>query len=286
MHDFRLGRMGTSTSGAAPSKVPKVTAVFWIAKVLTTGMGETTSDFLVRQFDPPPVVAATGLVFCGALALQLLVRRYIPWVYWLAVVMVSVFGTMVADVLHVGLGIPYMVSTAFFAALLAMVFVLWHRSEKTLSIHSITSFRREAFYWATVLITFALGTAAGDMTATTLGLGYFASGVLFAALIAVPAVAFAKFGLNAVAAFWTAYILTRPLGASFADWIGMPSIRSGLGVGTGPVSLVLALMIIVLVARLKIVEGRVGEENQTSIRGRNLASPQLLDAAESSPDNL
>ena len=148
--------------------------------------------------------------------------------------------------------------------MLALVFVLWLRSEKTLSIHSITSFRREAFYWAAVLMTFALGTAAGDMTATTLGLGYFASGVLFALLIAVPAIAFAKFGLNAIAAFWIAYILTRPLGASFADWMGVPPVRAGLGLGTGPVSLVLAVLIALLVGYLSITEGRADEQRATS----------------------
>ena len=242
------------------SKVPEITALFWIAKVLTTGMGETLSDFLVHQFDPPLAIAAVGLVFCAALALQLRVPRYIPWVYWLAVVMVSVFGTMVADVLHVGLGIPYIVSTAVFAALLCLVFVLWQSSEKTLSIHSITSFRREAFYWSTVLITFALGTAAGDLTATSFGLGYFASGVVFAALIAFPAFAFAKLDLNAIAAFWTAYVLTRPLGASFADWLGVPPTRAGLGLGTGPVSLVLTLLIVALVGYLTFAHGRIGNE--------------------------
>ena len=243
------------------SKVPEITALFWIAKVLTTGMGETLSDFLVHQFDPPLAIAAVGLVFCAALALQLRVRRYIPWVYWLAVVMVSVFGTMVADILHVGLGIPYIVSTAVFAALLGLVFVLWQSSEKTLSIHSITSFRREAFYWSTVLITFALGTAAGDLTATSFGLGYFASGVVFAALIAIPAFAFAKLDLNAIAAFWTAYVLTRPLGASFADWLGVPPTRAGLGLGTGPVSLVLTLLIVALVGYLTFADGRIGNES-------------------------
>ena len=264
MQDLRADWMGEGAPRFGVSKVPEVAVAFWIAKVLTTGMGETLSDFLVHQFDPPLAIAAVGLVFAGALVLQFLVWRYLPWVYWLAVVMVSVFGTMVADVLHVGLGIPYLVSTGVFAAALGLVFGLWHRSEKTLSIHSITSFRRETFYWAAVLITFALGTAAGDMTATTLGLGYFASGVLFALLIAVPAIAFLRFGLNAIAAFWIAYILTRPLGASFADWMGVPPVRAGLGLGTGPVSLVLAVLIAVLVGYLSLAEGRAGEERAAS----------------------
>lgn len=232
------------------SKVPEVTFVFWVTKILTTGMGETTSDFFVRQFDPVVVVGVAGIVFVASLVLQFAVRRYLPWVYWLAVVMVSIFGTMVADVMHIVLDVPYLLSTVIFAASLAAIFLAWKRVEGTLSIHSIRTRRRETFYWATVLATFALGTAGGDMTATTLGLGYFASGVLFAALIAVPVVAFWKVGMNGIFAFWFAYVVTRPLGASFADWLGVPPARGGLSLGTGSVSLVLACAIVVLVACL------------------------------------
>jgi uncharacterized membrane-anchored protein len=166
--------------------------------------------------------------------------------------MVSVFGTMAADVLHVGLGIPYIVSTIFYAIVLAVIFITWYALEKTLSIHSITTFRREFFYWATVTATFAFGTAAGDLTATTLKLGYFASGVLFAVIIAIPAIAHRAFGMNAILAFWLAYVTTRPLGASFADWLGVPPNRHGLNLGTGPVSVVLALIIAALVTYLAI----------------------------------
>ncbi len=238
------------SAASMTSKVPEVTALFWIVKVLSTGMGETTSDFFVRLIDPVLAVsiAAIGLVI--ALVLQFSVRRYIPWIYWLAVVMVSVFGTMAADVLHIVIGIPYLVSTAFFAIVLLAVFVTWYRVEKTLSIHSITTRRRELFYWAAVLTTFALGTAAGDMTAITLHLGYLASGILFAVVIAVPAIAFRWMALNAVFAFWFAYVVTRPLGASFADWMGVSTVRGGLNWGTGFVSLALALLIAVLVALL------------------------------------
>jgi len=161
---------------------------------------------------------------------------------------------MAADVLHIRFGIPYLVSTLFFAAVLTAVFVAWHRVEGTLSIHSITSRRREAFYWLAVLTTFALGTATGDLTATTLGLGYLASGFLFAALIAIPAVGYWKFGMNEVFAFWFAYILTRPLGASLADWMAVPHSRGGLGLGTGPVSLVLTGLIAALVTFLAITK--------------------------------
>lgn len=232
------------------SKVPQVTAVFWITKVLTTGMGETTSDYLAHTLNPLVAVGLGGLGFAGALVLQFCVKRYIPWVYWLAVAMVSIFGTMAADVLHVGLGIPYLASTIFYAVVLAAVFALWQRTEGTLSIHSIHTRRREAFYWAAVLATFALGTAAGDLTAVTLNLGYLGSGVLFAVAIAVPALAHWKLGLRAIPAFWTAYILTRPLGASFADWMAVPAARGGLDWGAGPVSIGWAAAIVALVAVL------------------------------------
>jgi uncharacterized membrane-anchored protein len=240
----------TARARHAMSKVPEVTVYFWIIKVLTTGMGETTSDYLAHRIDPVIAVGIAGVGLVASLALQLSVPRYVPWIYWLALVMVSVFGTMAADVLHVGLGIPYLVSTAVFTVALAAVFAVWYATEKTLSIHSIHTRRREAFYWATVLTTFALGTAAGDMTATTMGLGYFASGVMFAVVIAIPAIAHWKAGLNAIVAFWFAYIVTRPLGASFADWMGVPHSRTGLGLGTGPVSLVLAVVIIGFVGYL------------------------------------
>ncbi len=213
-------------------------------------MGETTSDFLVHRLGPPPAVLIGAAAFGAALWLQLRAGRYSAWIYWLAVAMVGVFGTMAADVLHVGLGIPYVVSTMFYAIVLTAVFLTWQRSELTLSIHSILTRRRELFYWAAVLATFALGTAAGDMTARTLGLGYLGSGIMFAALIAVPAVACWRFGMNAIPAFWFAYIVTRPLGASFADWLAVPHSRGGLGFGYGPVSTVLAVLIVGFVAYL------------------------------------
>jgi uncharacterized membrane-anchored protein len=234
------------------SKVPEVTAVFWIAKVLTTGMGETTADFFAHRFSPYIAVALAGTALVGALALQFRARRYVAWIYWLAVVTVSIFGTMAADFLHVVGGIPYVVSAVFFVVVLAAVFRAWHASEKTLSIHSILSPRRELFYWAAVVATFALGTATGDLTARTMHLGYLTSGILFAALIAVPVVAYRWFRLNAILSFWWAYVLTRPLGASFADWVGVSHARGGLAVGTGLVSLVLAGAIVVLVSYLAV----------------------------------
>lgn len=236
------------------TKVPEITALFWITKVLTTGMGEVFSDFLVKTINPFIAVALGGMGLLVSLVVQFKARRYVAWIYWLTVVMVSIFGTMAADVLHVGLGIPYVDSTAFFLIALAVIFIIWQLTEKTLSIHSIYTHRREFFYWATVLTTFALGTAAGDMTATTLHLGYFASGVLFSILIAIPGVAYRLFKLNGVFAFWFAYIMTRPLGASFADWIGVSHARGGLGIGTGLVSLALSIVIIGLVGYLAVTK--------------------------------
>jgi uncharacterized membrane-anchored protein len=265
------GRHRRAAGGPAPltaltafSKVPvRITAGFWVTKVLTTGMGETTSDFLGRALNPV-VAGAIGLLgLVGALVLQFRATRHSPWIYWFAVVMVSVFGTMAADVVHVIAGVPYAVSTVVFAVLLVVLLTAWYRSEGTLSIHSIGTPRREKFYWATVLTTFALGTAAGDLTAGTLKLGYFSSGVLFAAAIVVPALArFA--GLNAVASFWWAYVLTRPLGASFADWMGAGTAHGGLGWGTGPVSLALAALIVVAVALLAGADRRRSVQNSAA----------------------
>lgn len=243
------------------TKVPEITIFFWIVKVLTTGMGEVFSDYLLTHINPiiGIVLGLMGLI--ASLVMQFSVRRYLPWVYWLTVVMVSIFGTMFADVLHVGFGIPYQVSTIFFLAAMAIIFVAWYTSEKTLSIHSIHTRLREAFYWSIVLVTFALGTATGDLTATTLNLGYFTSGLLFAVLIAIPALAYWLFGLNEIFAFWFAYIMTRPLGASFADWMGMQRFRGGLGLGTGPVSLVLTIIIVALVGYLTVNRRDVQNEH-------------------------
>lgn len=242
------------------SKVPEVTVYFWITKVLTTGMGETTSDFLVHRLGPPTAVAVSGIGLVGALALQFRARAYYAPVYWLAVVMVSIAGTVAADVLHVQFGVSYVTSTIFLIFVLAAVFVTWYRSEKTLSIHSIYTTRREWFYWAAILTTFALGTAAGDMTATTMNLGFFTSGLVFAVLIAIPTFAWWRLRMNAILAFWFAYIVTRPLGASFSDWMAVPRSRTGLGWGDGPVSFVLLIVIVALVCFLTIARPDIDEE--------------------------
>ncbi|MDE1924913.1 MAG: hypothetical protein KGH79_01895 [Patescibacteria group bacterium] len=245
-------------------KVPQITVFFWIVKLLTTALGESTSDFLVFSINPYVAVGIGALAFGAAITLQFWWPKYNAWVYWLAVTMVAVFGTMGADVLHIVIGIPYLYSTIFFAAALVIVFILWYTVEKTLSIHSINTPRREMFYWLTVMTTFALGTAAGDMTAFTLNLGFFSSGLLFAALIAAVAILhYAAKGWfsehhehlsrNAVLAFWLAYILTRPLGASFADWFGKSPSVSGLGWGDGIVSLILTVLLVGFVWYLAVI---------------------------------
>ncbi len=233
-------------------KVPEIAALFWLIKLLTTGMGEATSDYLAGT--SLLLAGAVGFIgFVFALWLQFRTRRYVAPAYWFAVMMVAVFGTMAADGLHKGLGVPYAVSTIFYAVVLATVFYLWHHSEGTLSIHSIVTCRREIYYWITVLATFALGTAAGDLTATTMHLGFFSSAILFGCLIALPAIAWWRFKLNAVAAFWCAYVLTRPLGASFADWFGKAhSLDGGLGYGDGRVAGLTTIVIIILVGYLSI----------------------------------
>ena len=244
----RHSRSRLTTRG--PLRVPQITAAFWLIKALSTAMGEATSDYLVNAIAPVVAVVLGFAGFVLALVLQFRAARYGPWRYWFAVVMVGVFGTMCADVLHVALKVPYTATTVLYAAALVVVFFSWHRAEGTLSIHSIDTPRREAFYWAAVVATFALGTAVGDLTAYTLHLGYFPSAALFAVLILVPIIGYRWLRWNAVLCFWSAYVMTRPLGASLADGLGKSKASSGLGLGDGPVALVLGAMILAMVAYL------------------------------------
>lgn len=249
-----MQRSTTSRSrGREPlaAKVPEILAVFWVVKILTTGMGEAMSDALGQR--SIPLAAAVGVLgFAFAMWLQLRERAYRAPVYWFAVMMVAVFGTMMADGVHVGAGLPYTVTTPLYAVLVAAVFWAWHRSEGTLSIHSITTRRREAFYWTAVLGTFALGTAAGDLTAISLHLGYLDSSLLFAAVIALPWLLWWRGALNPILAFWAAYVVTRPLGASLADWVGKPREHTGLGAGDGTVSLLALVVFVALVAYIAV----------------------------------
>jgi uncharacterized membrane-anchored protein len=243
-------RSWLTTKGAL--RVPEITVAFWVIKGLSTAMGEASSDYLVHLMAPAVAVLLGFAGFMVALLLQFRMARYKPWTYWLAVVMVGTFGTMAADVLHKGLGVPYTASTIFYALVLIAVFVAWQRTEKTLSIHSIDTPRREAFYWTAVVATFAMGTALGDFTAYTLHLGYFTSAVIFAGIIAIPAIGFRWFRWNAIFSFWFAYVITRPLGASIADGLGKPKTSSGLGIGEGPVVLVFGALIVGMVAYLSV----------------------------------
>jgi uncharacterized membrane-anchored protein len=236
----------------AALRVPEITVYFWAIKGMSTALGESTSDYLVHRIHPVPAVGLGFVGFVVALALQFSMRRYTAWTYWFAVVMVGVFGTMCADVLHVGFHVPYIASSLLYAVLLAAVFIAWQRTERTLSIHSVDTARREAFYWAAVVGTFAMGTAVGDLTAVTFHLGYFKSLVLFAAIILIPALGYRGLGWNSIFSFWFAYVITRPLGASFADWVGKPASLSGLGWGDSKVSLVLAVLIATLVGYLAV----------------------------------
>ncbi len=247
-------------------KVPEVTIFFWIIKLLTTAMGESLSDYLVFTYNPYVVVLAGFACFAVALLLQLAVRTYIPWVYWLAVLMVAVFGTMAADVTHVVLGVPYAVSTPIFALALAAVLYLWERTEGTLSIHTITTPRRELFYWATVLATFALGTAAGDMAAYSANLGFLMAGVVFAVIFALPGFGYKVLRWNEVFAFWFAYIMTRPLGASFADWTGKSPTVGGLGWGDGPVAACLGVLIVVFVGYLSVTKRDNSQARSSAVK--------------------
>jgi uncharacterized membrane-anchored protein len=246
------GRLSEPARLAATKVPPQITVWFWIAKVASTGMGEATSDFLYLHYGTVKAGTIGAVLLIGALVLQFRSPRYNTWIYWLAVVAVSVTGTMAADGLHVVVGLKYWETTTLYAVCLAVIFIAWYASERTLSIHSITNFRREAFYWASVMATFALGTALGDLTATTFHLGYFSSAVLFLVVIAVPAVAHWKLGMNSVLAFWFAYTVTRPLGASVADWLGIQHRFGGLGWGRGHVAILLSLPIIAVVTYMAV----------------------------------
>ena len=239
--------------------MPLILVYFWIIKLLTTAMGEATSDYMVRTINPVTAVLLGFTGFAIAMVLQLRAKRYVAWIYWLAVAMVAVFGTQAADVLHIKFHVPYAASTAFYAILLTVIFIVWYRVEGTLSIHSIRTPRRELFYWATVLATFALGTATGDLTARTLNLGYLTSGIWFSVAFAAVAVAHWKFGLNSILAFWICYVLTRPVGASFADYVAFPHSVGGLGVGHGPVALFLTFLIVIFVGYLAVTRKDVEE---------------------------
>jgi uncharacterized membrane-anchored protein len=234
------------------NKVPEVTLYFWIIKIMATTVGETAADFLNfnLHFGLTGTSAVMSVLLAVFLAIQLRARKYVPWMYWVAVVLISIVGTLITDNLVDNFGVPLETTTIAFGLALLVTFVAWYASEKTLSIHTIVSTKRELFYWAAILFTFALGTAAGDLAAEGLKLGYANSTLVFAALIGGVTVAYYMFRANAVLAFWIAYILTRPLGASFGDLLAQPSVNGGLGLGTTTTSAIFLSSILALVVYL------------------------------------
>lgn len=251
----------TSTYRAAPmrNKVPEATLVFWAIKIMATTVGETGADYLAVHAGLG-VALTDGIMLAlllAALALQLRQRQYVPWIYWLTVVLVSIVGTQITDALTDKFDISLYVSTTVFALALIIVFALWYRREGTLSIHTIFTKRRELFYWAAVLFTFALGTAAGDLATEALGLGFMIGAVAFGALIASIATIYYAGG-NPVLTFWLAYILTRPLGASFGDLLSQARAYGGLGLGTINTSAVFLTAIVVLVLLASLAGRRPG----------------------------
>ncbi|WP_374682935.1 hypothetical protein [Accumulibacter sp.] len=244
------------------NKVPEVTLFFWIIKIMATTVGETAADFLNVNLDFG--LTGTSLVMGGlllvALLAQIKARRYVPWIYWLAVVLISVFGTLVTDNLVDNFGVSLQTTTAIFSIALLATFGLWYASERTLSIHTIFTTRRELFYWAAILFTFALGTAAGDLAAEGLQLGYAYSGLMFGAMIGAVTIAYYLFNVNAVLAFWIAYVLTRPFGASCGDLLSQPVANGGLGLGTVVTSAIFLLTILGLVAYLTATDRRLAEQ--------------------------
>lgn len=241
------------------NKVPEVTLYFWLIKVLCTTVGETAADFLNVDlgFGLTGVSLVTGALLVVALVFQFRATRYVAGLYWLTVAIVSVFGTLVTDNLTDNAGLPLEVSTLVFGVLLAATFVVWYASEKTLSIHSIITPRRETFYWLAILFTFALGTATGDLMAEVLGLGYLVTGAIVVGLVAVTALAW-RLGLHPVLAFWFIYVLTRPLGASLGDYLSQPSSQGGLGLGATVTSLIFVAAIIVTVVYLSATKADAG----------------------------
>jgi uncharacterized membrane-anchored protein len=271
------------------NKVPEVTLYFWLIKVLCTTVGETASDYLAGNLSLglTKTTFITGALLIVTLVFQFRLRKYVPGVYWLGIVLISVVGTQITDNLTDNAGVSLVTTTIVFSILLALVFAAWYASERTLSIHTIYTTRREAFYWLTVLFTFALGTAAGDLTAERLNVGYAWSVVLFAAVIAAVAVAHYRFRLNAVLAFWIAYILTRPLGASLGDLLSQARSVGGVGLGTTVTSVIFLVAILVVVVFLSITRKDATETNALEaaphaqvllVARTTAATPALLDA--------
>ncbi|MGN5454745.1 MAG: hypothetical protein ACI4XN_02045 [Candidatus Kurthia intestinigallinarum] len=260
------------------SKVPQITIFFWIIKILCTTVGETFADFLNFNlgFGLTVTTVIMGIAFFIVLAMQFRTKHYNPVIYWATVVLISVFGTLVTDNLTDAMGVPLEWSTLAFTILLAGTFYLWYRSEGTLSIHSIFTPKREVYYWLTILFTFALGTAVGDLYSEQLGLGYLNTGLIVTGLIALIYVAYRVFHLNSILAFWMAYILTRPLGASLGDYLSQAKANGGLGLGTTVTSILFLIAILAVVVFLAITKIDTAVKNESIISTKGLAKKQLI----------
>ena len=233
------------------NKVPEVTLAFWVIKVLSTTIGETGADYLAVRVGLGPLVTGLAMtaLLAGAMVLQVRVDRYVPWIYWLAVVLVSIVGTQITDALTDGLDVSLYLSTAVFAVALVAIFAVWYLQERTLSIRSIFTRRRELYYWAAILCTFALGTAAGDLATEALGLGFQVGLLAFGVVIACAALA-DYLGADEILTFWIAYVLTRPLGASLGDLLSQARTYGGLGFGTAATSAIFLAVIVTLVVAM------------------------------------
>ena len=236
------------------NRVPKVTADFWLIKLMAVTMGETAADYLNIQMGLG--LTSTSLmmsaILVGALVWQFAQKKYVPAPYWLSVVLISIVGTLITDNLVDNFHVPRVDTTIFFAVALTITFALWFQTERTLSIHSIFTGRREAFYWLAILFTFALGTAAGDLVAEQFALGYLATGILFGMIILSLSIGYFFLGLDAILGFWLVYILTRPLGASFGDLLSQPQQYGGLGLGTIITSAIFLTAIVAIVIYMSV----------------------------------
>jgi uncharacterized membrane-anchored protein len=260
------------------NKVPEITLYFWIIKILCTTVGETAADLLNENLGLG--LTSTTYIMAAALIAVLVVqfrsRKYVPGIYWLAVVLISVVGTLFSDNLVDNLGVELQTTTIAFGAILACVFAAWYWSERTLSVHTIVTTRREAFYWLAVLFTFALGTSAGDLVAEKLELGYLPSVGIFAGAIAIVTLAHFRFRLNAILAFWIAYVLTRPLGASIGDYLSQPVEETGLGLGTILTSIIFLTTILALVVYLTISKRDLIAVSASEAQLDDVAGPSAL----------
>ena len=265
------------------NKVPQITIFFWIIKILCTTVGETFADFLNFNlgFGLTLTTVIMGIAFCIVLYLQFKATKYVPGIYWLTVVLISVFGTLVTDNLTDAMGVPLEVSTVVFSVLLGLTFLFWYLSEKTLSVHSIHTRKREAFYWLTILFTFALGTAVGDLYSEQLGLGYLNTGIIVVIIIACVFLAYKFLKLDGILAFWIAYILTRPLGASLGDYLSQPKVNGGLGLGTTCTSVIFLLAILAIIIFLAVTKmdttakSETVETNQTNGSKKNVLTQTI-----------